>query len=59
MFDAFDLLQLNDKDLRDLPVEQRKAKLEALLKEPPSVIRHSVSFTKDIQELLNRNRDVS
>ena len=29
---AFDLLQLNGKDLRNLPVEQRKAKLEELLK---------------------------
>jgi bifunctional non-homologous end joining protein LigD len=32
VFYAFDLLRLNGKDLRNLPVEQRKAKLEELLK---------------------------
>jgi bifunctional non-homologous end joining protein LigD len=58
VFYAFDLLQLNGKDLRNLPVEQRKAKLEALLKRPPGVIRYSVSFTKDVQELLSRIRDM-
>ena len=52
-----DLLQLNGKDLRNLPVEQRKAKLEALLKKPPGLIRYSVSFT-DVQELLSRTRDM-
>jgi bifunctional non-homologous end joining protein LigD len=46
VFYAFDLLQLNGKDLRNLPVEQRKAKPEPLLKKPPGVIRYSVSFTK-------------
>jgi bifunctional non-homologous end joining protein LigD len=54
VFYAFDLLRLNGKDLRSLPIEERKAKLEALLKNPPGVIRYSVSFTKDIPELLNR-----
>ena len=58
VFYAFDLLQINGKDLRNLPVEQRKAKLEALLKKPPGVIRYSVSFTKDVQELLSRTRDM-
>jgi bifunctional non-homologous end joining protein LigD len=58
VFYAFDLLELNGMDLRNLPVEQRKAKLEALLKKPPGVIRYSVSFTKDIQELLSRTRDM-
>jgi hypothetical protein len=29
------------KDLQGLPIEKRKAKLEALLKKPPSVIRYS------------------
>jgi bifunctional non-homologous end joining protein LigD len=42
VFDAFDLLWLNGKDLRDLPIEERKAKLEELLKKPPGVIRYSV-----------------
>src|ERR1700739_718440 len=43
---VFDLLQLNGKDLQGLPIEERKAKLEELLKKPPGVIRYSVSFTK-------------
>jgi bifunctional non-homologous end joining protein LigD len=54
VFYAFDLLQLNGKDLRLLPIEERKAKLEELLKNPPGVIRYSASFTKDIPELLDR-----
>ena len=56
VFYAFDLLRLNGKDLQGLPIEERKAKLEALLKKPPGVIRYSVSFTKDIEELLSRVR---
>jgi bifunctional non-homologous end joining protein LigD len=56
VFYAFDLLQLDGKDLRNLPIEERKAKLEELLKKPPGVIRYSVSFTKDIEELLDRVR---
>jgi ATP-dependent DNA ligase len=38
VFYAFDLLQLNGKDLRKLPVEDRKAQLEALLKKSPGVL---------------------
>src|SRR5258705_4818898 len=56
VFYAFDLLQLNGKDLQNLPIEERKAKLEGLLKKPPGVIRYSASFTKDIEELLERAR---
>jgi bifunctional non-homologous end joining protein LigD len=51
---AFDLLRLNGKDLQALPIEERKAKLEELLKKPPGAIRYSISFTKDIPELLER-----
>src|ERR1700731_1715643 len=54
VFYAFDLLRLNGKDLQGLPIEERKAKLEELLKKPPGVIRYSISFTKDIPELLER-----
>jgi bifunctional non-homologous end joining protein LigD len=54
VFYAFDLLRFNGKNLQNLPVEERKAKLEELLKKPPDVIRYSVSFTKDIPELLDR-----
>jgi bifunctional non-homologous end joining protein LigD len=56
VFYAFDLLQLNGKNLQGLPIEERKGKLEELLKKPPGVIRYSVSFTKDIPELLDRAR---
>src|ERR1700674_4782711 len=51
---AFDVLRLNGKNLQNLPIEERKAKLEELLKEPPGVIRYSISFTKTIPELLDR-----
>jgi bifunctional non-homologous end joining protein LigD len=54
VFYAFDLLQLNGKNLQNLPIEERKAKLDELLKKPPGVTRYSVSFTKDIPELLDR-----
>ena len=58
VFYAFDLLRLNGKDLQGLPIEERKAKLEDLLKKPPGVIRYSVSFTKKIEELLSRVREL-
>jgi bifunctional non-homologous end joining protein LigD len=54
VFYAFDLLQLNGKNFQNLPIEERKAKLEELLKKPPGVLRFSASFTKDIPELLDR-----
>jgi bifunctional non-homologous end joining protein LigD len=58
VFYAFDLLQLNGKDLRNLPVEKRKAKLEELLKNPPGVLRYSQSFDHDVKELLARAREL-
>jgi hypothetical protein len=51
---AFDLLRRKGKNLQNLPIEERKAKLEELLKKPPGVVRYSISFTKDIPELLER-----
>jgi bifunctional non-homologous end joining protein LigD len=51
VFYAFDLLRLNGKDLRELPIEERKAKLAELFTESPAALRHSISFTKDIEEL--------
>jgi len=47
------------RDLRNQPIEERKTKLEELLKKPPGVIRYSVSFTKDIPELLDRVRGLA
>jgi len=58
VLNAFDLLRLNGKDLRSLPLEERKAKLEALLKKPPGVLRYSVSFTHMIEELLSRAQEL-
>jgi bifunctional non-homologous end joining protein LigD len=58
-FYAFDPLRLNGEDLRGLPIEERKAKLAALLKNPPPGIRHSASFTENIDELLTRVRALS
>ena len=52
LFYAFDLLRLNGKNLQNLPIEERKAMLEELLKNPPGVIRYSVSFTRDNPRLL-------
>jgi bifunctional non-homologous end joining protein LigD len=56
VFYAFDLLRLNGKDLRDLPIEERKAKLAELFTESPAALRYSISFTKDIEELLEKAR---
>jgi bifunctional non-homologous end joining protein LigD len=49
---AFDLLRLNGTDLRDNPVEERKAQLESLLKEPLESIRYSASLGTDGEKLL-------
>jgi bifunctional non-homologous end joining protein LigD len=59
IFYAFDLLRLNGQDLRSWPIEERKAKLAALLKRPPADIRYSASFTQNIDELLSRVRELS
>ena len=56
VFYAFDLLRLNGENLQNSPIEERKAKLDELLKKPPGVIRYSISFAKDIPELLDRTR---
>ena len=58
-FYAFDLLRLNGEDLRGLPIEERKAKLAALLKNPPPGIRYSASFTENIDRLLTKVRELS
>jgi bifunctional non-homologous end joining protein LigD len=58
-FYAFALLRLNGEDLRGLPIEERKAKLAALLKNPPPAIRYSASLTQNIDELLSRVRELS
>jgi bifunctional non-homologous end joining protein LigD len=58
VFYAFDLLRLNGKDLQNLTLEERKAKLEGLLQKPTGVVRYSVSFTNRIEELLTRAQEL-
>src|ERR1700722_3734865 len=53
---AFDLLRLNGEDLGDLPVEERKAKLEKLIKKAPGAIRYSASLGGDAEKLLSQAR---
>jgi bifunctional non-homologous end joining protein LigD len=53
---AFDLLRLNGIDLRDLPIEERKAKLEKLLTESPGDIRYSASLGTDAAKILDQAR---
>jgi bifunctional non-homologous end joining protein LigD len=53
---AFDLLRLNGEDLCDLPVEERKAKLEKLLKRSMGTIRYSASLGGDAEKLLAQAR---
>jgi bifunctional non-homologous end joining protein LigD len=53
-FYAFDLLQLNGKDLRAQPVTSRKAQLEKLLNPPPGVIRYSASLGAKVTDLLKQ-----
>jgi bifunctional non-homologous end joining protein LigD len=53
-FYAFDLLRLNGDDLRGLPITERKALLEKLLKKPPGIIRYSASLEGDVKKLLKQ-----
>jgi bifunctional non-homologous end joining protein LigD len=55
-FFAFDLLQLNGRDLTRETVVARKAALEKLLKKPPSGVRFSESLTGDADQLLEQAR---
>ena len=58
IFCASDLLQLNGEDLKTLPIEERKAKLAELLINPTGALRYSISFIKDIDELLEKAKDL-
>lgn len=51
---VFDLLRLDGADLRSLPLGERKARLEALLKTPPGVIRYSPALAGNIATLLKK-----
>jgi DNA ligase D-like protein (predicted ligase) len=58
LFYAFDLLQLNGKDMKKLPLEKRKATLQQLLEKPPSVIRYSASLGNNAKVLVERARQL-
>ena len=55
-FYAFDLLQLNGKDMKKLPLEERKANLQWLLEKPPGVIRFSATLGNNAKDLLKEAR---
>lgn len=57
-FYVFDLLQLDGKDLTTLPIEERRAKLEHLVKKRLGVIRYSASLGNDAEGLLEQARKV-
>ena len=58
LFYAFDLLQLNGHDLQKLPLTQRKAQLEELLKDGPALIRFSTSLGSEAELLLQQAREI-
>jgi bifunctional non-homologous end joining protein LigD len=58
VFYASDLLRLNGKDLRDLPIEARKANWQSCRESRLALIRYSVSLTEDIKELLVRVKGI-
>lgn len=58
LFYAFDLLQLNGRDLRALPLTERKTELEQLLKEAPPLIRFSSSLGNEPEPLLQQAREL-
>ena len=55
-FYAFDLLQLNGKDLKNLSLEKRKAILQQLINKPPGIIRYSAALGDDAEPLLEQAR---
>ena len=55
-FYAFDLLQLNGKDLKKLSLEKRKAILQQLINKPPGIIRYSAALGAAAEPLLEQAR---
>ena len=51
---VFDVLYESGKDLRDLPLTERKTRLEALLLEAVDPIRPSLFFTEDVKKILSK-----
>lgn len=57
-FYAFDLLQLNGRDLQRLPLTERKAELERLLNGSTGVVRYSTSLGNEPEKLLRQAREL-
>lgn len=57
-FYAFDLLQLNGRDLQDEPLTARKAQLEQLLAGSEGLVRYSKSLGADAEPLLAQARQL-
>ena len=55
---VFDLLALNGKSIRDLPLEERREKLRAILPESSDMIRFSSSLGTDAEKLLKKAADL-
>jgi DNA ligase D, 3''-phosphoesterase domain/DNA polymerase LigD, ligase domain len=53
---VFDLLQLDGRDVKDCPIEDRQALLEHLLKRPPGVLRLSAVLGSEADPLLEQAR---
>ena len=51
-FFAFDLLALDGEDLKPLPLDERKRRLESLIGERPGIIRYSPHFDGDGKTVL-------
>jgi bifunctional non-homologous end joining protein LigD len=57
-FYAFDILQLDGHDLKNLPLTERKSQLQNLLKNPPGVIRYSAALGNKLEPLLEQVRQL-
>ena len=55
---VFDLLALNGKSTRDLPLEERREKLKAILPASSDMIRFSPSLGTDAEKLLKKAGDL-
>jgi bifunctional non-homologous end joining protein LigD len=55
-FYAFDLLQINGKDLKGKPLNERKELLETLLEGAPACLRFSASLGREAKHLLKEAR---
>ena len=56
---AFDLLHLDGVDIRDKPLTERKALLEKLLTNPPSLLAYSEHFVQPGHEIFERACDLA